>query len=62
MNLFLAAIGIFFIAFAVWGLLRPPKKHKDFSYKDQREATQRGLGGGAPFPDPDDVIPPEMKK
>jgi hypothetical protein len=54
-------IGVAIIIFALYALFSPPKKHKDFTFSDQRKATGRALGGNAP-PDASDVIPQEYKK
>ncbi|MBI4679731.1 MAG: hypothetical protein HY753_00590, partial [Nitrospirae bacterium] len=48
---------IVFLVYALWNL---PKKHKDFSLSDQREATSRALGGSG-APDLSHLKPEERK-
>jgi hypothetical protein len=50
-------VGCALVIWAFYALLTPPKKHKDFSLRDQNEATHRALGGSRP-PDAADVEPP----
>jgi len=48
-DVILALAGLGIIIWALYALLSPPKKHKDFSLRDRDQATSRALGGsGAP--------------
>lgn len=48
------------IVFLIYALWNPPKKHRDFSLSDQREATSRALGGSG-TPDLSHLKPEERK-
>ena len=40
------------IAFLIYALWNPPKKHKSFSYSDQQKAMNRCVGGAPELPVP----------
>ena len=49
------------VLFLIYALWNPPKKHKDYSFSDQQQATFRALGGSGP-PDISQLKPNEQKK
>jgi hypothetical protein len=61
MDYLLALVGLGVIVWALSALFSPPKKHKTFSLKDQRDAMHRALGGNRP-PDASDVEPLDPKE
>jgi hypothetical protein len=61
MDYLLALAGLGIIIWTLSVLFDPPKKHKDFSVRDQQDATHRALGGSRHL-DASDVGPPETKR
>ena len=45
--------------FLVFALVGAPKKHKDYTYEDQKKAMHHSLGGNAP---PEVAMPRDMEE
>ena len=60
MDVIWALAGLGILIWALYALLSPPKKHKEFSLRDRDQATSKALGGSG-TPDLSELEPEEKE-